>query len=192
MATLRLTNVKQLQSGIRKVVTKQARSKEVREAVGTSVVKQIQAERVPVTSEMTKKIRKYLELANKTDPAYNRNFINITFTGELLADLKRNVKASFTKSKITYVIEHSDKLHKKYKKPTIAQLKTIGGGTKRRKKGAVKRSRTFKGERKTYKQISDYVIAKGYKYLTFSRKTKQVVLNSIRRTIFRNFNNRLR
>lgn len=159
MAKLRVKNLNKVRTNIRKRVTKALRDKSIREGVGEIVVDQIQKEPVPVTSEATKSWRKYLEKNNPTSIRYNRRFINITFTGELLKDLMKNVKAKFSKGSVEYVIEHSDKKHKKYKKPN---------------------GRPLKGTRKSYSEISDFIIDKGYDYLTFSEKSKTRVIRFIR------------
>jgi hypothetical protein len=164
MAKLKIKNLNQVQTSIRKQITKAARSPEIRKGVGEIIVDQIQKEPVPVTSKVTLAWRKYLEKANKTDSAYKRGSINITFTGELLADLKKNIKARIGAGKIEYVVEHSDKNHKKYKKPN---------------------GKLSKGAIKTYKDISELIIAKGYNYLTFSSKSKKRVLKFIQANIFR-------
>lgn len=164
MAKLKVKNLSKVQISIRKEITKALRDKDIRDGVGAIVVDQIQKEPIPVSSKVTLAWRKYLEKGNQVAKQYKRNFINITFTGELLADLKNNVKASFTAGKAEYVIEQSDKKHKKYKKPN---------------------GKTVKGERKTYKEISEFVIDKGYNYLTFSSKSKKRVIEFIKKELFK-------
>lgn len=163
MAKLKITNLKQVQTKIRQDLTKILRSKEVRQTVGEIVVSQIQEEITPVTSEKTIAMRKYYEKKNKTSAKYMREFINITFTGELLNDLMKNVKARFTGGNSDYVIEHSDKTHKKYKKPNG---KTTGGSPKK------------------YKEIQGYLEKLGYDYLKFSDKSKERVIEFIKKSLF--------
>ena len=165
MAKLRIKNLRQVQTAIRKEITKGLRDPEIRKGVGEIVVEEIQANPVPVTSKVTKAWRKYLEQGNKTDSKYRRSQINITFTGELLEDLKNNVKARFGGGKAEYVIEQSNKKHRKYKSPS---------------------GKPLKGARQSYKNISEFIIKKGYNYLTFSSKSKKRVINFIRERLFKN------
>ena len=165
MAKLKIKNLKQVQTSIRKEITKGLRDKEIREGVGEIVVDQIQSEPTPVSSKATIAWRKYLEQSNSTSSRYRRSQINITFTGELLEDLKNNVKARFGSGKAEYVIEQSNKKHRKYKTPS---------------------GRPVKGQRQSYKDISDFIIAKGYNYLTFSSQSKKRVIEFIRIRLFKN------
>ena len=164
MTQIKLKNLNKIQTQIRKKIIKAARSPDIRQGVADEVVDQIRKEPVPVTKEATIAWRKYLEQRNPTHPDYKLRFINITFTGELLDDLKKSVLTQFSGSKISWVFEHSNRFHKKYKKPN---------------------GRTVKGKRKTHKQISEFVIAKGYKYLNFSDKSKSRVLKFVKDNIFR-------
>lgn len=164
MAKLTVTNLKNVQSQVRKKITLALRNPDIRKGVGEIIVDQIKKEPVPVTSNATIAWRKYWEKANQTDQAYNRRNINITFTGELLMDLMKNVKAKFNRGSVSYIIEQSNKKHKKYKKPN----------------GKPSRSAAL-----TYKEIGAEIEKKGYEYLTFSEKSKTRVLGFIKKTLLR-------
>lgn len=165
MAVIRIKNLKQVQTAIRKEITKGLRAPEIRNGVGEIVVDQIQKEPIPVRSKATIAWRKYLEKGNKTSSRYSRGRINITFTGELLNDLKNNVKARFGAGKAEFVISQSKKKHKKYKKPD---------------------GKPVKGVAQSYEAIGDFLAAKGYNYLTFSSKSKKRVIQFIREKLFKN------
>lgn len=163
MAKVKITNLSQLGNNLRKQVTKTLRDESFRRGVGEIIVDQIQKEPIPVSSKATKEWRKYLEKGNRTSNRYNRNMINFTFTGEQLEDLRKNVKLSLNSGKAMFIIEQSDKLHSKYKKPD---------------------GKPVKGARRSYKEISDFIIAKGYNYMTFSRKSKDRVAKFIQERLF--------
>ena len=168
MAKLKIKNLRQVKTSIRKEITKGLRDKKIREGVGEIIVDQIQGEPVPVTSKVTTAWRKYLEKGNTPSSRYSRSQINITFTGDLLKDLKNNVKARFGAGKAEYVIEQSNKKHKKYKTPD---------------------GKPIKGDRQSYKDISDFIIKRGYNYLTFSSQSKKRVIEFIRERLFKNLGN---
>ena len=163
MAKLKITNLSRVKTDIRKKMTKALRNPDIRDGVGEIVVDQIQKERKPVTSAATKAWRKYLERGNKTSNRYNSNYINMTFTGDLLKDLKDNIKARFVRGEVEYVIEQSDKKHKKYKKPD---------------------GKPVTGQSKSFKQISEYLNKNGHEYLIFSNKSKKRVIEYIRDKVF--------
>lgn len=167
MAEMKIKNLSKIQTDLRRRITQSLRSKDIREGIGEIVVDQIQREKKPVTSKATLAWRKYLEQANKVSKNYSRNSINITFTGELLNDLRKNVKAKFSVGKSSFVIEHSKKKHKKYKKPD---------------------GKKTKGLVKTYKQIQGFLEAKGYEYLTFSRTSKKRVIKFVRLKVLSKIN----
>lgn len=164
MTKLRITNLKQVQTSIRKEIIKVLRDESIRDNVGKIVVDEIRDEKFPVTSQVTKKWREYLEKGNKTHEKYNRNYINLTFTGELLNDLRGNIKARFTKGKAEYIIEHSNKKHNKYKKPS---------------------GKPLKGTKQSYKKIGEYLFLLGYPYLIFSNKSEKKVLKYIKEAILK-------
>ena len=166
MAKLKIKNLKQVKSNIRKSIIRAARSKEIKQGVADTVVDQIRKEAINVRSSATKAWRKYLERGNQTHPDYDRDKINVTFTGEQLDDLKKNPLIDTTDGKIEYTIQHSKKgKHKKYKKPN---------------------GRLVKGSAKTYEEIRGYLKKLGYDYLTFSSKSKKRVIKFIRDNIFKN------
>lgn len=167
MAKVKVTGLKNIQSNIRKFITKELRSKETREMVGNIVADEIQATRFKTAASSTQKTRKYLEKYNKTHPTYARSKINITFTGELLDDLRRNVKVSTTKG-FFFIISQSDKLHKKYK----GKKKSIG---KKRAK---------------YSEISDNLINKlDIQYLTLKKTSINELLGKLRKSVLNSFKN---
>jgi hypothetical protein len=161
MAKLKILNLKQVQTSLRKQITKELRSKEIRTGVAEIVVNEIQDGDFGSPSEPYRDWRSMNDGINKTDPKYNRNKINITFTGELLRDLIKNIKAKFSSGNATFILEHSDKKHKPYK--------TKAGKTKQ----------------SSYKDISKGV-QKYYPYLKFSSKTQSKVIKFIRDKVFKN------
>lgn len=171
MATVKVKGLKQINSAIRKFITKELRRKELRQGVGEIVVKSIRAQRFRSLSsdESYYKWRKIYDnpKLNKTHPKYKRNNINITFTGELLNDLQKNIKSKSTSGKFEYIISHSDKLHKKYN--------GVSGKI---------------GSRSKYSDISDGIINKwGYDYLSFDNKTLNKVVSYINKEIVKSFKN---
>lgn len=167
MAKLKVKNLKQVTSSVRKFITKELRSKEIRQGVGEIVVKSIRAQMFGVPAKSTKKWRERYDSLNTTHPTYKRSKINITFTGELLEDLQKNVRANATSGRFVYVIEHSDKLHKKYN--------GVSGKI---------------GSRSKYSDISDGIINKwGYNYLKFDDKTLAKVISFINSEITKKFKN---
>jgi hypothetical protein len=165
MAKVKVTGLKQVQSKIRKFITKELRKKELRQGVGEIIVQSIRATRFAEAKTSTKKWRKRYDSLNTTHPAYRRNDIRITFTGELLQDLQNNVKAKSTSGKFEYIIEHSDKLHKKYN--------GVSGKI---------------GSRSKYSDISDGIINKwGHDYLKFDNKSLNKVISYINKEITKSF-----
>lgn len=161
MAKLRITNLKQVQTSIRKKITKQLRTEEIRTGVAEIVVKEIRDGDFGRPSDSYRDWREENEGRNDTHKKYNIDKINITFTGELLEDLIDNTRANFKDGKAQFVLEHSDKLHKAYKL----------------KKGKTKRAK--------YSDISAGV-SKVYDYLKFSDKTQGKVIEFIRKKILKN------
>ena len=159
MATVKVTGLKNIQSTLLKEIRKILRDKTTRDSVGRIVVAGIRSMQKPVQSQVTLAFRKYYEQYNKTHPEYRRSNINITFTGDLLNDLQKNVKADFSGGKNEYLIQHSEKRHKKYKT-----------GKKRKNKS----SKSV--EALTHQMISEYLIEKGYDYLKLDDKTINRVL----------------
>jgi translation elongation factor P/translation initiation factor 5A len=189
MAKLRVKNIKKVISTFRKEVIKVARSKETRMEVGEIIVEDIQDNPAATAGPVTRDFREFFEQFNTTDPKYNRSLINITFTGELMKDLRNNVKVDTTSGQIEYIIEQSNKKHKNLKgepdrktKVEYSDLKTGKLRSKTlRQRGAFNAKQVEfsdlktgkirkKTLTKTHKQIGQYVEAKGYKYLNFSQR----------------------
>lgn len=171
MARLRVTNLKNIRSNIRKQIIKAARDPMIREGIGKIAVDDIKGTTYGTVypNTPTYRSREYLERFNSMDAKYSRTKINITLTGELLADLQKNVKANTTGSQIVYVIEQSDKLHKKYK---------TGNTIKRKKKG--------RSPKKKYSTIANHIINDhNYDYLNFDDKTLKKMIELIRKRIFK-------
>lgn len=164
MAKVKILNIDKVSTSLKKEIKLAARSEDLRQSIGETVVKDIKKKNFGTPQESTIKWRKKNEKFNQTDPSYGRSRINITFTGELLEDLKNNVRTDTTGGEIKFEIGHSSKLHKKYNKQ---------GG----KAG---------GKRSTYQEISSGIIDKwGHNYLKFSDKTLRKVLKLVRSTILR-------
>ena len=161
MAKLNVTNLKEVETSLRLKITKELRSKEIRNGVAEIIVKEIQDGDFGAPSESYRDWREMNDGINQTDKKYDIGKINITFTGELLKDLIKNVRASFRAGKASYILEHSDNLHKPYKT----------------KKGKTKSS--------SYKDISSG-LQRYYPYLKFSDKTQSKVIKFIRDKIFKN------
>jgi hypothetical protein len=142
---IKVKNLKNVASKIRKDIIKALRDSDLREEIGQLYVDEVQKERKPA-GNVTQEFRKYLEKGNQTDSQYSRPNINITFTGEQLEDLKKNVRAKTTGSSASYEIAQSDKLHKKYKKPD---------------------GKNTKGKRQKFSEIAGHLKDKGYDYLSF-------------------------
>jgi len=115
MAKIKVTNLKRIQSALRQKIVKALRDKDIRGEVGTLTGDQIQSTTFKSAAESTQKTRKLLEKKNKTHPTYARSKINITFTGELLDDLRKNVKLEGSGGDYKYIIDNSEKKHKRYK-----------------------------------------------------------------------------
>ena len=117
MATIKLKNLKNVQRDVAfklKVKIRQLlRSNQVRNVVGAMVIKDIKDNiTFGAPEKSTLRWRERYDPLNTTDPAYSRTKLNAVFTGELLNDLATNVKADTISS--SFVIEHSNKKHKKY------------------------------------------------------------------------------
>lgn len=143
-------------------VNKLFRDEELRKKVGVIVVKDIK-ENVDMAeaSDKTKKWREVYGKLNKTDPAYNKDRIKAVFTGELLEDLKTNVKGFPTER--TFEIGHSNKKHKKYQ-------------------GVTKKI----GSRSTYSEISDGLVKKlGYNYFQLTDEAQKEIADLIKEALFK-------
>jgi hypothetical protein len=160
MARLKVKNMKNIQTKVRKKIRSVLKLKAIRNGVGDIVVDAIQDGSFGSPSDKYRAWRSRNDSLNKTHGKYDKDNINITFTGELLKDLRNNVKADFDGSKSSYIIEHSDGSHKPYK--------TKGGKTKS----------------VTYKKISKG-LQKLYPYLTFHRGTQANILKFIKTELFK-------
>lgn len=157
MAKVKVLNLDKVQSRIRQQITKALRAKEIRKDIGQIVGDEIQKTNFGAASKNTVNQRKYLEKYNKTHPSYSRDKINITFTGDLMDDLRGNVLLDTDGGKIKYVIENSEKKHKRYKN--------------KKGKGI--------GKQQTHKEIADHVL-KLYKFDKFSQETINKLLKAIK------------
>lgn len=189
MAKLKILNLKQVQTALRKRITKQLRSPEIRKGVAEIIVSDIKDSNLGTPAKFTKEMREYLEPYNKTDPKYRRGKISANFTGELLQDLINNVKAKFGSGKASYVLEHSNKSHKPYKqgkgKARFSKKKTFKETRFDKKTGSFKQ--VNKTSKIPYKFISTQLIKRlGYDYLKFSDKTQDKVIKFIREKVFKN------
>ena len=166
MAKVKVNNLKNVTSNIRLKITKELRAPEFRKGIGDIVVEEIKETNLGTPSAATKAWRKYLEEGNKKDPKYEPDKIKALFTGELLEDLRNNVRLSSTKGAVEYIIEQTNKLHKKYKKPN---------------------GKPTKGKRQTFKQIQGFLEDLGYKYITNAKNSEEMtkkILKFIRKELF--------
>jgi hypothetical protein len=163
VATLNITNLKQVETRLRQRIIKALRSKRIRELIGDTVVKAIKERKdFGAPKESTEKQRRYLERYNSTDPAYDRNKINAVFTGELLADLEKNVRLVSKKGSVSFEIAQSDKRHKKYQ-----------GKTKK------------VGSRSKYSEIQKGLEDLGYNYLFVDDKAVDELIDLIRQELLK-------
>lgn len=166
MAKIKIKGVKEasqkLSRNLRIELNKVLRDPVLRQKVGEIVVADIK-ENVDFGSPApsTLKWRETYDQINPTDPAYSRNKLNAVFTGELLEDLKNNVRAFPTE--LTFEIGHSDKRHKKYQGVT----KKIGSRAK-------------------YSEISDYLVNDlGYDYFKLTKKAQAEIAKLIKDELFK-------
>lgn len=153
---------KKLSINLRVQVLKMFRNPLIRKQVGEIIIEDIK-DNVNFKSpeEFTLKWRKRYDPLNKTDPKYSRNKLNATFTGELLEDLKNNVRAD-TKN-LSFVVEHSNKKHKKYQGVT----KKIGSRSK-------------------YSDISEGLVDKlGYDYFKLTDEARDKITKLVREELFK-------
>ena len=163
------------------VMNKTLRDKALRLEIGKIIAQDIRDNfdngTTVLASPITRAFREFLEQYNSTHPDYRRARINITFTGELLDDLAKNVKADTTK--LAFVVEHSNKKHKNYK----------SGGTFKGKKEQVtsKAGKTRNVTvRLTHKEITEHLIKKGYDYIKVSDDAEKIILKLIKNKILEN------
>ena len=162
MARARVKNRAQIERSIKLKLRKALRDKDLRVGIGDIVVDGIKDNKLGTAKRSTQESRRYLEQYNNTDPKYKRTNINATFTGELLNDLLKNVKSRFTGKAVQFIIEHSNKLHKRYK---------TNPSSKRRGK---------KSPRNSYSDVSKHVQDKGYEYLQIKPGTSKKVVSFIK------------
>jgi hypothetical protein len=150
--TLKLNEAKlrKIPSKIRQVITKEMRSPEVRKELGEIVGESIKDDPQGIPAPSTLKWRERYDPINNTDKKYLRTRINFAFTGELIADLKKNVRLSIERSIISFVFANSDKRHKKYQGVT----KKIGSNSK-------------------YSEIEQGLRDMGYDYPRINEESKQ-------------------
>jgi hypothetical protein len=141
-------------------IKKAIRDKQLRRDIGDIVVDGIRKKKFRAPTEVTKIWRDYLVQFNSTHPDYDREKINITFTGGLLEDLASNVKSDTIN--LAIVIEQSDKKHKK--------LKTANGRAE--------------DDAWTFKMISDNLINKlDLDYLTLDKAVRNDIVKLMQKRI---------
>lgn len=174
MAALR----RRLNSKAKVVINKTIRNKSLRDKIGKIVADDIRKNFNEPAGDATQAFREFLEQFNKTHPDYKRSKINITFTGELLDDLASNVKADTIN--LGFIIEHSKKPHSIYK----------SGGTFSPRKVQVTSLKTQKTrnvtQKRTHKEISEFIQKKGYDYLKVTDDAKRKIIKLVRDEIFDN------
>ena len=151
MAVVKVTNLKNVTSAIKKQIIKASRDKSIRLGIGELIVDDIQRTTFRTLGSGEAYFKFRLRIKNKKDPKFKPTKINLTITGRLMKDLKSNVKVNTTGGQIRYVIEHSDKNHPQY------SLKN-------------KRSGTKKPDPVPYKTIQQGLSAAGYDYLNFNNR----------------------
>lgn len=153
---------KQLKRDLRIAAKKLFRNVELRRKVGEIIVQDIKKNaNFGAPEKNTLKWRERYDPINNTDPAYQRNKLNAVFTGELLEDLKKNIKANTIK--FEYVLEHSKKRHKKYQ-------------------GVTKKI----GSRSPYRDISEGLVEKlGYNYFILKEQTREKITDLVREEFYK-------
>jgi|688.fasta_scaffold876883_2 hypothetical protein len=165
-ATVSIKGIKQLEARLNRKLRVQLnrlfRDESLRDKIGEIVVKDIKENYVSKKppKESTLKWREIHDKINSTDPAYDKNSIKAVFTGELLNDLRNNIKADTNNKK--FVIEHSNNKHSKYNGPN--------GKT---------------GSESPYNKISKGIIEKWkHNYMVLSPEAKEEIANLVREKIF--------
>jgi hypothetical protein len=166
MAKIKVTGVKELAQkldrNLRIELNKIFRDKELRDTIGDIAVKDIkETANFGPPAPKTLKWRKIHDPINTTDPAYQRGKLNIVFTGELLEDLRTNVKGNPTE--LSFELAHSNKRHKKY----------------RGKNGLI-------GSQSTYKEISEGLVNDlGYDYFDLSDSARQAIIKELQKSFYK-------
>ena len=188
MARIKINGLKELERrftlATRLAISKTLRDKILRNDVGLIVENDIRKNFNEKASKVTQDFREYFEQFNKTHPSYRRSKINITFTGELLRDLATNVKGDIKNRQL--VIEHSDRKHSSLKD---------GGNTFKKKTVQVTSLKTKKTrsveQKKTHKQISEFVQSKGYDYIKVSDEAQDKIIALIEKVLLNNIQKEL-
>jgi hypothetical protein len=187
MAKVRIIGLDKIRSRVEAklkiAINRALRDKNLRDTVGLIIEKDIRANYNKKASPVTESFREFFEQFNETHPDYRRSKINITFTGELLRDLAKNVKADTVN--LALVIEHSEKKHKPYasgekrkrgkKKISVTSLKS----RKEREVGAA-----FSEQKLTNKEISEFVLKK-HDYMNVTREAEVEIVKEIKMVLFR-------
>ena len=165
MAKVKIKGVKELSKRLERNINTQLkklfRDKELRKRIGELVVADIK-KNVDFGSSDSEwvKYRDKIASKNSTDPAYKQGSIKAVFTSELLQDLINSIKGDTLN--FQFVIEHSEKRHKKYQGVT----KKIGSRSK-------------------YTEISKGLVRDmGYDYFQLSAKAQKEITKIIREEIF--------
>lgn len=171
---------RKLKSKFKIVINRTLRDKGLRLKIGRIIENDIRknfgGNKSVLASPVTQAFREYFEQFNKTHPDYRRPKINITFSGALLNDLANNVKADTTK--LAFIIEHSNKKHPGYKdggktfKPRTVQVTSLSN----------RKTRNVK-QKRSYKEIGEFVVDKGYDYLTVSAAAEKIIIDLIKKRI---------
>lgn len=184
---VKVLGLKKVTSLLRKEIIRELRSKEVRRGIADIVIEAIRNNPIPVTSEVTKSFREYFEQFNTTHPSYRRSQINFTFTGQLLEDLRTNVRLESNRGKgYSFIFEQSNRLHKGYKfragtkkatgedgkSKTVAVFgRDVGTYKSGSRKGQARGGKTGNTQKITFQKISEYLKEEGYDYLNIDDRT---------------------
>ena len=166
MAKVKISGVDKVQRALNRnlkiQVNKLFRDAALRSKVGEIVVADIKKNYDGgEASKGTKDWRAIYDKINTTDPVYKPTRIKAVFTGELLEDLKNNVKGFPTER--TFEVAHSNKRHRKYQ-------------------GVTKKI----GSRSPYSEISKGLVEDlGYNYFTLSKKAEDDITELIREALFK-------
>ena len=161
MAKVNFKGIQKVQSTIRKEIVKELRKKETRQEFGALVIRGIKDTTLGAPKDSTLKWRERYDRLNNTDKSYQRNKINLTFTGDLLEDLKNNIRVNATGKQVAFEIENSNKKHRKYQ-------------------GVTKKI----GSRSAYSKIQEGLNNMGYRYPFIDKNTLKD-LNKLITTILR-------
>jgi len=173
MAKVKVLNLDKIRSDIRKKITLALRDETIRTGIGEIVALDIKETKdFGTPAESTQKWRARYEKSNTTDEYYQRNKLNAVFTGELIEDLKNNVRLSSTKGDISYEIKQSDKFHKPYKSPSKKKKSSSKSNVTRPKYSDIQ-NWMINNYNYNYLKIEDFTIKK---LVTFMRKALEKIL----------------